>query len=48
LYFTSTRWPDFNKEHLFEAIIDFQRRRRRFGKTDEQISAPYVKQPLHS
>ena len=37
LYFTSTRWPDFRKEHLFEAIIDFQNRRRRFGKTDEQL-----------
>jgi undecaprenyl diphosphate synthase len=38
LYFTSTRWPDFRKENLFEAILDFQRRRRRFGKTDEQIA----------
>jgi undecaprenyl diphosphate synthase len=38
LYFTTTRWPDFRKEHLFEAILDFQRRRRRFGKTDEQIT----------
>lgn len=37
LYFTSTRWPDFRKEHLYEAIIDFQNRRRRFGKTDEQL-----------
>ena len=37
LYFTTTRWPDFRKEHLFEAILDFQRRRRRFGKTDEQL-----------
>ncbi len=37
LYFTSTRWPDFRKEHLYEAIIDFQQRRRRFGKTDEQL-----------
>ncbi|MEP6465891.1 MAG: isoprenyl transferase [Parafilimonas sp.] len=37
LYFTTTRWPDFRKENLFEAILDFQRRRRRFGKTDEQI-----------
>jgi len=38
LYFTSTRWPDFRKENLFEAILDFQRRHRRFGKTDEQIT----------
>ena len=29
-------WPDFRKQHLFEAILDFQRRERRFGKTSEQ------------
>ncbi|MFT3681995.1 MAG: isoprenyl transferase [Ferruginibacter sp.] len=38
LYFTNTRWPDFRKEHLYEAIIDFQNRERRFGKTSQQIS----------
>jgi undecaprenyl diphosphate synthase len=37
LYFTSTRWPDFRKEHLYEAILDFQKRERRFGKTTKQI-----------
>lgn len=37
LYFTSTRWPDFRKEHLYEAILDFQKRERRFGKTGEQV-----------
>lgn len=37
LYFTNTRWPDFRKENLYEAILDFQRRQRRFGKTGEQI-----------
>lgn len=37
LYFTSTRWPDFRKEHLYEAILDFQGRERRFGKTTGQI-----------
>lgn len=37
LYFTNTRWPDFRKENLFEAIIDFQFRERRFGKTGKQI-----------
>jgi undecaprenyl diphosphate synthase len=37
LYFTSTRWPDFRKEHLYEAIIDFQKRERRFGKTGRQL-----------
>jgi undecaprenyl diphosphate synthase len=30
-------WPDFRKQHLFEAILDFQRRERRFGKTSEQV-----------
>ena len=37
LYFTNTRWPDFRKENLYEAIIDFQQRQRRFGKTGEQV-----------
>lgn len=37
LYFTQTRWPDFRKEHLYEAILDFQKRERRFGKTSSQI-----------
>ena len=37
LYFTSTRWPDFRKEHLYEAILDFQARERRFGKTSGQV-----------
>lgn len=37
LYFTNTRWPDFRKENLYEAIVDFQNRERRFGKTAEQL-----------
>ena len=37
LYFTETRWPDFRKENLYEAILDFQQRERRFGKTGEQV-----------
>ena len=37
LYFTNTRWPDFRKDSLYEAIIDFQNRERRFGKTGKQI-----------
>jgi len=37
LYFTPTRWPDFRKENLYEAILDFQHRERRFGKTGEQV-----------
>jgi undecaprenyl diphosphate synthase len=32
LYTTSVLWPDFRREHLFEAILDYQRRERRFGK----------------
>jgi undecaprenyl diphosphate synthase len=37
LYFTNTRWPEFRKENLYEAILDFQNRERRFGKTGKQI-----------
>ena len=37
LYFTNVLWPDFRKENLFEAIIDYQNRERRYGKTSEQI-----------
>jgi undecaprenyl diphosphate synthase len=39
LYFTNVRWPDFRKENLYEAILDYQRRERRFGKTSEQLKA---------
>lgn len=38
LYFTETLWPDFRKEDLFKAILNFQKRERRFGLTGEQIS----------
>ncbi|RYZ17589.1 MAG: isoprenyl transferase [Chitinophagaceae bacterium] len=37
LYFTQVRWPDFRKENLYEAILDYQGRERRFGKTGEQV-----------
>ncbi|MEJ7673057.1 MAG: polyprenyl diphosphate synthase [Chitinophagaceae bacterium] len=37
LYFTDTLWPDFRKENLYKAILDYQQRERRFGKTTEQI-----------
>jgi undecaprenyl diphosphate synthase len=37
LYFTNTRWPDFRKENLYTAILDFQGRERRFGKISEQV-----------
>ncbi|WP_121666764.1 isoprenyl transferase [Mesonia aquimarina] len=38
LYFTQTLWPDFRKEDLVEAIVNYQNRERRFGKTSEQLS----------
>ncbi|WP_031427056.1 isoprenyl transferase [Flavimarina sp. Hel_I_48] len=38
LYFTPVLWPDFTKEHLYEAIYNYQKRERRFGKTSEQIN----------
>jgi len=37
LYFTETLWPDYTKKHLFEAILNYQNRERRFGKTSEQL-----------
>ena len=37
LYFTPVLWPDFDKEDLYKAILDFQKRERRFGKTSEQV-----------
>ena len=38
LYFTDVLWPDFNKQHYYEALADYQKRERRFGKTSEQIN----------
>jgi len=37
LYFTPVLWPDFRKENLYQAILDFQSRERRFGKTSDQL-----------
>jgi undecaprenyl diphosphate synthase len=37
LYFTDTLWPDFRKENLYEALLDFQNRERRFGKISGQL-----------
>ena len=37
-YFTDTYWPDFKEEDLCKAIVDYQSRQRRFGKTGEQIT----------
>ncbi|MBT8255707.1 MAG: isoprenyl transferase [Bacteroidia bacterium] len=38
LYFTETLWPDYRKENLYEAILNYQNRERRFGKTSEQLN----------
>ncbi len=42
LYFTDTLWPDFRKEHFYDAIVDFQKRERRFGKISEQVKSDSV------
>lgn len=39
LYFTDTLWPDFDAEQLYKAVVDYQHRERRFGKTSEQLDA---------
>ena len=38
LYFTAKLWPDFRREDLFDAILDYQKRERRFGMTSEQLN----------
>jgi undecaprenyl diphosphate synthase len=40
LYVTSTLWPDFRETEFLQALLAYQRRRRRFGRTDEQLSEP--------
>ncbi len=37
LYFTDTQWPDFQKSDFIDAVLDYQSRERRFGKTSEQL-----------
>jgi undecaprenyl diphosphate synthase len=39
LYFIDVLWPDFTEQHLYEALINYQKRERRFGKTSEQIQS---------
>ena len=39
LYFTPTLWPDFDKKEYAKAILDYQHRERRFGKTSEQVTS---------
>ncbi len=36
-YFTDVLWPDFRRENLIKAIVDYQKRERRFGRTSEQL-----------
>jgi undecaprenyl diphosphate synthase len=38
LYITELLWPDFRREHFYEAVLAYQRRERRFGKTSEQLT----------
>jgi undecaprenyl diphosphate synthase len=38
IYTTSVMWPDFRKQHLVDAVLDYQKRERRFGKTSAQVS----------
>ncbi|MCY3833994.1 MAG: isoprenyl transferase [Chloroflexi bacterium] len=42
IYTTETYWPDFGREALYEALVEYGSRRRRFGKTDDQIKAEYA------
>lgn len=42
LYFTDVLWPDFRKENFYDAIVDFQKRERRFGKTSAQLKSESV------
>ncbi|GJM59711.1 isoprenyl transferase [Persicobacter diffluens] len=39
LHITDTLWPDFRQKHLFEAVLDYQKRERRFGKISEQVQS---------
>jgi len=39
IYVTSTLWPDFREKEYLQALLEYQRRRRRFGRTDEQLDA---------
>ena len=39
LYFTDCLWPEFSEEEFYKAIVDYQKRERRFGKTSEQVNS---------
>lgn len=42
LYFTNVLWPDFRREDLYEAILDYQGRERRFGRVSEQLKTDHA------
>ena len=42
LYFSDKLWPDYTKEDLYAAVLDFQHRERRFGKISEQLVEPEI------
>ena len=42
LYFTDILWPDFRKENFYDAIVDYQKRERRFGKISDQVKSESV------
>jgi undecaprenyl diphosphate synthase len=42
LYVTETLWPDFKKEDLYKAVLDYQKRERRFGKTSDQLNEQII------
>jgi len=46
LYFTSKYWPDFTKADFVKAIIDFQARERRYGKTSEQVNETHEQEKI--
>jgi undecaprenyl diphosphate synthase len=45
LYFTNVHWPDFRQQDLYDALLNYQQRERRFGKTSEQIQ---MNKPTHA
>ena len=44
IYTTETYWPDFGRNAFYEALVEYGNRRRRFGKTDDQIDAEFLQQ----
>ena len=47
IYFTNTYWPDFRRSQLYDAILEFQKRERRFGLTSEQVQKKYIPAGKH-